>query len=288
MTLLAPWFLLFCLLAAIPLLPKGLAVVAPDTRLPAGWQRLVAPEMRLMASRHVVVAGDKAGFILRALLWLALGLALAEPVIESDDVAPASNIGGRVIILDLSDGEKIPAMRAAATSLAASSGGVPVALIAATGDAFDIVPFTTDLKHIERYLAVLDADLMPVEGHEPHRAIVHAEAMLIRAGMIAGQTVLVTTTDTAPDRQMARDRWLRAIVHAAPNGGFPAPLQALAAASGATLVTASDMSDINRELAQAISSLIDGSPDLSGRTPLQPWLIAMAGLLWLAQFRRPA
>lgn len=288
MTLLAPWFLLLCLLAVVPLLPKGLAVVTPDARLPAGWQRLVAPEMRLIASRHVVVAGDRAGFILRALLWLAVGLALAEPVIESDDVAPTSNIGGRVIILDLADGEKVAAMRAAAISLAASSGGVPVALIAATADAFDIVPFTTDLKHIERYLAVLDADLMPVDGHEPHRAIVHAEAMLIRAGMIAGQTVLVTTADTAPVRQMARDRWLRAIVHAAPQGSYPASLQALAEEAGATLVSASDMSDIDRDLDQAISRLIDGSPDLSGRTPLQPWLIALAGLLWLVQFRRPA
>lgn len=288
MTLLEPWFLLLCLLAIVPLLPRGLAMMTPDARLPAGWQRLVAPEMRPMASRHVILTGDKAGSLLRAFLWLALGLALAAPVIENDDAAAASNIGGRVIIVDLSDGDSIAAIRGAATSLASSSGGIPVALVAATGDAFDIVPFTTDLKHIERYLSVLDADLMPVDGHEPHRAIVHAEALLIRAGMIAGQTVLVTTADTAPDRRMVGDRWLRAIVYASPRNGYPASLEALADESGATLVSASEMSNIDRDLQQAISDLVDGSPDLSGRTPLQPWLIALAGLLWLAQFRRPA
>lgn len=287
MTLLQPLFLLVCVFAAAPLIPRGLAGVALDAKLPAGWQRLVSTDMRQIANRHVIATRDRTGSILRALLWLTLGLALAEPAFENDTIAPASNIGGRVIIVDLSNAEQAAAVRGAAAVLSASAPGVPVALVAATGDAFDIVPFTTDVKHVTRYLSVLDPELMPVAGHEPRRAIAHAEAMLIRAGMIAGQTVLVTATKAAPARQLARDRWLRAIVYVLPDSSFPAPLVALAKETEATLAFAADLSAVDRELEAAISNLIDGSPDQSGRMPLQPWLAGMAALLWLLQFRRP-
>lgn len=288
MTLLHPWFLLVCLLAAWPVLADRLRSGGTRLNLPGSWQRLVSPEMRTIVAGQVRVTHDRLATLTTAALWLVLGLALAGPVLQAEPSAAVSNLAGRVVVVDLSDADGAAAVRSMATSVAAGQTGIPVALVAATGDAFDVVPFTTDLQHFERYLAVLEPALMPVGGHEPHRAFAHAEAMLVRAGMIAGQVVLVTSATAVPSRKLARDRWLRAIVHVTPGSQPPPAIRALADETNATLVMATDSATLDRQLAQTVSSLVDGSPEFSGQTPLRPWLVGLAGLLWLLLFRRPA
>lgn len=287
MTLLQPLFLIVCLGALLPLSAfRGRALVPAG--LPAGWSRLVAPDMRAIAQRHVIPSRDLASAAISALLWLCLGLALSEPVLQDGDGDGAANLAGRVLVLDMSDDSQSEAVRVTAARLAEALPEVPVALVAATGDAFDIVPFTTDRQHIRRYLTVLSRDVMPVGGHEPLRAIAHAEAMLVRAGMIAGQTVLITSTTVAPTGQLARDRWLRAIVSVRASGEAPAGLQATADQSDAVLIAQTDLNGLDNALTEAIAALVEDSPELSGNTPLQPWLIGLCCLLWLFQCRRPS
>lgn len=288
MTLLHPWFLLVCLLAAWPLMADRLRSRGAGSHLPGAWQRLVSREMRGIVAGQVRVTHDRLGALTTGALWLVLGLALAGPVVQTEPSAAVSNLAGRVVVVDLSDADGGAAVRSMARTVAAGQTGLPMALVAATGDAFDVVPFTTDLQHFERYLAVLEPALMPVGGHEPHRAIAHAEAMLVRAGMIAGQVVLITSATAVPSRKLARDRWLRAIVHVSPGGQPPPAIRALAEETNATLVMAAESPTLDRQLAQTVSGLVDGSPDLSGQMPLQPWLAGLAGIFWLLLFRRSA
>lgn len=288
MTLLQPWFLPVCLFALWPLVAERFLLAGPRAGLPGAWRQLVGPDMRALAAAQVRATHDRLGGATIALLWLVLGLALAEPVLKSQPAVSVSNLAGRVVVVDLSDPAGADAVRSMATAISARAVGMPVAVIAATGDAFDVVPFTTDRQHAARYLSVLAPALMPVAGREPHRALAHAEAMLVRAGMIGGQVVLVTSASSMPTRQSARDRWLRGIVHVGPGRNPPEDVRRLAEETHATLVTAGEAGTLDRQLDQAVASLVGDSPEISGQVPLQPWLIALAGLIWLLLFRRPA
>lgn len=285
MTLLQPLFLVACLGALLPLASLRSGRLLPAA-LPAGWSRLIGPGMYTIAARHVIASRDVPGALVAAGLWLVIGIALAEPVLKSDSAGGAANLAGRVIVLDMSETAHVDQVRSAAADIALSLSDVPVAIVAATGDAFDVVPFTSDHQHVRRYLSVLTPDVMPIDGYEPQRAIAHAEAMLVRAGMIAGQTILVTGSTTARSAQLARDRWLRAIVYVRRDTVASPAVQAMADQADARLVTAGDHAGLDADLEQAISSLTHDSPELSGQTPLQPWLIGIACLLWLLQFRR--
>jgi hypothetical protein len=287
MIMLKPLFLLVCLGALLPLAGLRGSRLVP-AGLPAGWSRLVTPEMRGLVARHVIASRDMTGTLLVAALWLTMGITLSEPVLIDGEGGASANLAGRVLVLDMSDPDRSDAVRSAALDLAETLPDVPVALVAAAGDAFDIVPFTTDRQHIRRYLSVLNHDVMPVKGYEPQRAIAHAEAMLVRAEMIAGQSVLITGSETVPAGQLARDRWLRAVMFVRQGSSAPAPISALADNADARLVAAGEHSEIDADLSEAISSLIEDTTELSGQTPLQPWLIGLTCLLWWFQFRRPS
>ncbi len=89
---------------------------------------------------------------------------------------------------------------------------IPTALIAATSESFEAVPMTTDRVHLERYLQVIKADVMPVSGRFLELATAHGEALLTRASIVAGQVVVITG-DEPPESEAARPpQWPRALV----------------------------------------------------------------------------
>ena len=191
MTFGAPLLLLLLLpLAAIFWLTRrrgGLLL----SHLPGHWDRIVEPGLRAFLARRIPER-SKGQLTLCLAISVLLVLALARPGIETEDSADYGNLSGRVIVLDLGAGIDVRDQRLFAQRLLEASPGVPAAVVAVSGDAFDIVPLTTDQAQVSRYLQVLHPSMMPAPGRALNLGAAHGEAVLERAGVVAGQVVLVT------------------------------------------------------------------------------------------------
>ncbi len=255
MILLHPWFLLVCLPCCHwPVLAEG--QVGARLHLPGSWQRLVTPEMRGLVAR----SRDRFARHDRRPGRSALAGAGTHPFRAGPH--RMAKVGLQIWPDDgcwfwtLTD------------RIAATPCGVPPWILPRH--------FPTSrraggrwrcLRH--RALHHRPATYSPVSvsaeprrdagsGYEPQRAIAHAEAMLVRAEMIAGQGVLITGSETVPSGQLARDRWLRAVMFVRQGSSAPAPISALADNADARLVAAGEHSEIDADLSEAISSLVDG------------------------------
>ncbi len=166
-------------------------------RLPGDWERLVAPSLRATVGRLATqgAAPQLLGFLA---LWVVLVIAIARPAWELEEAANFSNIAGRVIAMDLGGGADIHSQRLAATTLIDSAPDVPTALVVGSGDAFNVVPLTTDRNFIDRYLNVITPDVMPLDGQAISVTVAHSEAILTRAGVVVGQVILLAGGEPPP------------------------------------------------------------------------------------------
>ena len=281
-----PW----ALLLAVPILaflawPKALRVPWPalaPAGLPGDWRRVVEPPLRAALRGPDLESDRRRGGILVPVLWLLLVLALAGPGIETGERRDFANLAGRVIVLDLGGAADIADQRLVARRLLDRSPGVPTAIVAATGDAFDVIPLTTDRQAIERYLQVIDAGLMPVGGRALPLAFAHAEEVLTRASIIAGQVVLVTGGAAPAVQDRGTSAWSHAIVIAGPGLESWRPF---AESVDARLVDAEGLTAVETDLARDLARAAREAGERI-RVDLSAWIMALAALLWLGLFRR--
>lgn len=273
---------------ALFLMLPALAVVAwivfwrgtDALRLPGHWHRVIEPAMQPFMARQVV-SPNRVPWVFWLAIWTLLVLGLARPMIGSATPSDFGNLAGRVVVLDMGSSVPVERQKLLVYRMIEASPATPTAVIVATAEAFDIVPFTTDRAHIERYLEVLSPDVMPVAGRAPGIAVVQAEKVLKRAGLAVGQLVMLTGGPPPPSDTVAAGEWLRAVVVDRPTAGW----EAYARSIGARLADESGLEDVVGDLDDAVSdALRDG--DRSGEMALGPWLVALAGLLWLLFFRR--
>ena len=272
-------------LALLLLVPGALALWLWRTRrlagLPGDWAHVIdRPLQGYVAGRAVLRGG--ASLALPLAIWALLTFAATRPSIQIAAGPEFTNIAGRVIALDLGAGLDINHQRNAAARILDQSPGIPTALVAVTGDAFDAVPLTRDRAFAARYLNVITPDVMPVGGRSVAVALAHGEAILTRAGVVAGQMVLVTGGAVPDTSANAPARWSRAIV--VPPGDQDA-WTGFADAAGARLVGTGDLADVGRDLDHAISRA-RRQVGSSGRFDLTPVLLGLALVLWLMLFRR--
>ncbi|MGI9335148.1 MAG: hypothetical protein ACR2RL_18540, partial [Gammaproteobacteria bacterium] len=254
---------------------KALAV-----SLPGDWAGLIEPPLRRFMASGALSPG-RALVLLPVSIWALLVLALARPALDVGAASDYSNLAGRVIVFDLGAGADIHSQRLAANRLMEASPGVPTGIVVGTVDAFDVVPLTTDRAYVDRYVQVIAPDVMPLDGQSVRVAIAHGEAVLTRAGIVAGQVVLLTA-GAPPDQSASKPRWRRAILVAEEERDAWADY---ASASGARLASLNDANGVLRDLQSDIDRARRDSAQ-RGRTELAPYLIAAAMLGWLALFRR--
>lgn len=250
-------------------------------RLPGHWRRAIDEAMQpFMAAR--VISQNRLPIVFWMAVWSLLVLAVARPVIESGSPDEYGNLAGRVIALDLGAGMDVEGQRLMAYRIFDASPKTPTALVIATGEAFDVVPLTTDRAQLERYIQVTSPDVMPVAGRAPGIAIVHAERVLERAEVIAGQLVVLTGGKVPAAEAAEAGDWLRALVV------DTASLKAwepYAERAGARLVDDRSVGRVIEDLDSRVASAMRDT-NQSGDMPLAPWLLAAAALLWLLFFRR--
>ena len=210
------------------------------------------------------------------------GLGLARPVLDSGAPNDYGNLAGRVIAMDVGAATPLEEQKLLVYRILEAAPATPTALVVATAEAFDIVPFTTDRDHIDRYLKVVTPEVMPVEGRAPGIAMIHGEAILARAGLAVGQVVLLTGGRPPPGDIAAAGDWLRGVVV---DGEVTDGWERYGNAVGATVADQTGVDRLVDDLDAAVAdALRDG--DRSGDLALGPWLLALAGLLWLLFFRR--
>ena len=122
--------------------------------------------------------GHAATPVLCFVLALLVVFALSRPGLDVEDDDTFATLAGRVVILDV--GSDLTRHRHVLDDLYRADPGVSTALVAVSGDAYRIVPFTTDKAQIDRYLRVLSTDIMPRPGQNAHLGLALAEQMLAR------------------------------------------------------------------------------------------------------------
>jgi len=250
-------------------------------RLPGQWRRTVQKAMHsFMAERVVAQSRLPVWFWLS--IWTLLVLALACPILDLGKPVPYSNLAGRVIAIDLGAGVDVDRQRLMVDRLLDAAPTMPTALVIATSEAFDIVPFTTDRAHVDRYLKVITSEIMPVSGRALGIAIVHAETMLERAEIAVGQLILLTGGAVPPAEATRVGGWLRALVV------DPANLSAWGGYADRIGARLTDDTAIQAVIDDLDSRVVDAvrDSDRASDFALAPWLVALAALLWLSFFRR--
>lgn len=273
----------FALLGLLPL--AGLAILlwrqAPSLvpALPGGWAKLIAPPLRRYMARDLTRPG-------LGQVWLTLGiaaclvLAIARPLVPTGDGRDWANLVGRVLVID-AEHDGIAARRIVVDRLLAASPKVPTALVALSGDAYVLVPFTTDAAQIDRYLRVLEPDAMPMRGLAVHTGLALAEKTISDAGVLARQIVLVVGAGAPGDAvDLPETDTLRAVITA----GDPAGWDKVAAAYGAEVASSDSLAGVTEALDAAVRDLAASLP--GEMIDLSPFLIALALVLALGLFRR--
>lgn len=281
MTLVYPYALLLLLpalgLAAWLMLWRGQAAL----RLPGHWHRTIEGALQPFMARQVV-SQNRLPLLMWIALWTLLVLALARPILDHGAPASYGNLAGRVIALDLGAGADIDHQRSVAYRILDAAPTVPTALVVGTGEAFGIVPFTTDRGHLDRYLHVVDPALMPIGGRAPGISIVHAESMLQRADLVVGQMVLLSGGQVPRAEPARAVGWLRALVV---NNDRHAEWSDYADRLDARLTDDARLQVIIDDLDRAVADAVRDRQEAS-EFGLAAWLVAFAGLLWLLFFRR--
>jgi hypothetical protein len=249
--------------------------------LPGNWNRIIEPALQSFMSRSAI-SDTRPRFALLLGMWTLLVLALAQPGIENAGTPDYANIAGRAIVLDLGAQASIHRQRLAVTRLLDAAPAVPTAIVMATSESFEAVPLTVDRAHLERYLQVIEPDIMPVAGRALELAAAHGEGLLDRASIIAGQVVVISGGPPPPADTVMPPRWPRALII---TDGDPADWSTYADKTGARLRDIDEVGAIVQDLDRDIARALRQS-EQPARHELTPWLIAAGLLLWLALFRR--
>tara|TARA_B100001123_G_scaffold212430_1_gene239910 strand:- start:1506 stop:2363 length:858 start_codon:yes stop_codon:yes gene_type:complete len=250
-------------------------------RLPGDWERLVKPPLRTMVGREATQGGAPQ-LLSFLVLWVVLVAAVSKPVWELEDAPNLPNIAGRVIAMDLGGPADTHLQRIAAATLIDAAPDIPTALVVGSGDAFNVVPLTTDRDFTNRYLNVITPDVMPVEGRALPVTVAHSEAVLTRAGVAVGQVILLTGGQPPALGDEYLRRWTRVLVTESESWGEWVDY---ANYLGARLVSYDDVTSVIDDLEGEIKRA-QHRGDNSAVHDLTPYLLGVAVLLWLTIFRR--
>ncbi|MEM7059209.1 MAG: VWA domain-containing protein [Pseudomonadota bacterium] len=263
----------------------GLLVLARQTRsravsrLPGAWHGLIVPDLRSFTALRSNL-GQAAMPILCFVVALLVVISLARPGLDLENDEAFGTLAGRVVILDV--GSDLTRHRHVVDDLYRADPGVSTAVVAVSGDAYRIVPFTIDKAQIDRYLRVLTSEMMPQHGQNAHLGLALAEKMLADAGFPVRQIVLLSTR-AAPEVlvEIPLADSARIVIPLAPGGDW----SDWTIAQGGTVVSDQALPGLTISL-RAEASEIARAELPTARQELTTWLVGLAAMLWLVLFRR--
>lgn len=189
----------FWLLLAVPALVIG-GILLKQKLSSGQWQKHIDPELQGYMLDNSLGKKTYSGTSLLVFSWLIFTLALAGPSWERKPVPVVTNPDALVILLDMSlsmaaqDVAPTRATRAIhkATDILRGRVDGQTAVIAYSGDAHTVVPFTDDQVTIEHLLSSLSPEIMPKLGSRPDKAIELAAKLMQDAGLSKASMLLIT------------------------------------------------------------------------------------------------
>ena len=271
----------------VPVIFLLLYFARPRKRLlPAAWAKLVSAELRGFLAQSVIETTVRWRFYGIITLSCLLAAALAVISIEGPESPNPRNLYGRFLVLDLGLDVDDHAVVVAARNFLAQSPDVPSGIIAVAGQAFDVVPLTTDQAHIDRYLQVIEADMMPVPGRAPHDGLLRAMRHLQRSEIVAKQIVLFSNgAPPSPPQTASMTEFTSSIWIVLPPSDLAA-WRGIGQAYGARLVAQSQSAAVIAALAARRASALRDAIPVSDRRELTPWFALFALPVWLLTFFR--
>ena len=188
------WLLLF--------IPAVIAfVLLLKQRLGEGdWQQVVDPVLRAYVLDRAPKQSTKSGHWWILIAWLVATLALSGPTWQRIPVPVMKNQDALVILMDMSlsmgsqDIKPSRAIRSVqkVTDIIRERKDGLTAVIAYSGDAHTVTPFTDDGETIEHLLPSLTPEIMPKLGSRPDKAIKLAQELMTNANIRKAQFLLLT------------------------------------------------------------------------------------------------
>ncbi len=188
------WLLLF--------IPAVIAfVMLLKQRLGEGdWQQVVDPALRAYVLDRAPKQSTKSGHWWILIAWLVATLALSGPTWQRIPVPVMKNQDALVILIDMSlsmgsqDIKPSRAIRSVqkVTDIIRERKYGLTAVIAYSGDAHTVTPFTDDGETIEHLLPSLTPEIMPKLGSRPDKAIKLAQELMTNANIRKAQFLLLT------------------------------------------------------------------------------------------------
>ena len=270
------------LVLLIPLVAMQLLFRSPrfnaGAALPGAWSDVVAPIFRPFAADRSRGVGP--GSLLTLLVGALLIAALARPAVDLRSPEEFATLGGRVIVLDV--GADLSRHRHLVEALKQADPGSATAVLAVAGDAYRLTPFTTDGAHVDRYVRVLSADMMPRPGKSPHLGLALGERLLEDAGFLVRQIVFLSARSAPEDVVLVPETGARRIFVDLEDGKswekWAEAQNAKVLSFDAVAEVADTFATAKRDAARA--ELPDATYDL------QSPLIGLAAFLFLFRFRR--
>jgi len=223
--------------------------------------------------------------------WLPLAamalvvLAMARPLVHTGDLPEPAGLAGRVLVMDMgAEPASIPELRLAAMQLLNEAPAIATGLVAVAGEAYTVVPLTTDRNHLSRYLRVLSTEAMPLPGRAVHAGWAEAERLLARSGLVAAQIVLLSVNEppaVAPALPVSAHE--RVVLIA--DDSFSESWVDYAASYDAKASATGDADGLDDALLAAAAARARAE-GLGGAIELAPWLIGGAMVCVLPLFRR--
>lgn len=255
--------------------------------LPGTWHRAIDDGLWSYLGGSVVSAPTPWRRLGHGVIWVLLSAALATISLGPIETPKLRNLDARVVVIDLGIPEIAADRIAAARYLIDNAKDVPTAVIAVTEHAFDVVPLTRDTTYLDRYLQVLTADVMPVQGRSLFAGIERAIALLDRAGIQARQ-ITVFSGGTPPEigrfqmpnRDQTQNIWL-----VLPRGEADA-WRTFASTMDAMLVDDQETSAVQADFEERRRQATAKTVSIRERQDITPWLILMIMPFWLVLFFR--
>ncbi len=229
---LRPWWLL-----ALPPAAGFALWVAYGKRTAAGpWNGVIAPHILPVLVAANDTARNRRLPLWAAIVWLLLCLAAAGPTWRQIPLPIHKQQQPLVILLDLSPSmlsedlkpNRLVRARLKLSDLLRLRREGTTALIAYGGDAHTVSPLTDDAATIDALLPALSPAIMPTAGSNPEAAVQSGLELIMNAGHLAGDLLLVTDGVTDDAR-----RTINELLDSLPN--FRLSVLAVGSASGSPI-----------------------------------------------------